>query len=334
MKLRHIIIIMFALLAEYAFSADLPTTATISSRRAFRIGFIPSGEEPASTPGWFDGLKGYLLENSDVVESMGKEGYSDIVILPADGHRDMLQRLDVGEFDMAFCSSVIFVIQRGDYVPMLQFRGDIYDPRGHGMTLQKGVIFAGPASPLFKDENPSDADIRNALLSAPFAFVSAYNSTGYICPRLLLWRKFDIRQPGEIIFCGSPDEVVKYVVSGLADAGACDAVALQSVLGNLPEYVMRDNLVRTIMETAPVPTNPVVVRAALNPRRSHLGRVLKSSLKTYYNSSGAPGSSRLADGREENFRVLKEEIAAFEKLIETDSLPRLRLMPPPPGTFY
>jgi ABC-type phosphate/phosphonate transport system substrate-binding protein len=184
------------------------------------------------------------------------------------------------------------------------------------MTLQKGVIFVGSKSPLFDMDKQKTVDMKEYIRSRPMAFVSVHDAAGYVYPRLSLWRNYDVREPGDFIFCRSSEEVVKYVVSGLVDLGACEKETFHLVLKNYCPDIPEDNLARILMETPPAPTNPIVIRSSLNPQISELGRAIKGAVKFFYNSSKRPEIPRVADSRDENFKNLREEISEFHKLLD------------------
>jgi len=316
-----------------AFFLFLALVFTVSPRaqesnRPFRIGFLISDEEPGLSLQWFESLKRFLLEQPTIQRLLAENHYSGIAILPADGYRDMLQRMDLNEFDLAFCSSVIFVEQHGDYRSILQIRGDIYDSRGQGMTLHKGGVIAGPKCTLFQQENRTPEKIRTYVMANPIAFVSAHNATGYVYPRLALWRKYNVAEPGDVIFTGSSEEVVKYVVNGLVNIGACDSNTMETLLKTACPQEIPGKKIQVLFETPPAPTNPIVVRLSLHPQKSELGREVKQALKFFCNNSRRPGVPRVADSRDENFKNLREEIAAFHALIDKSSKQDTA---PPPG---
>ena len=99
-------IILIFVLSSLLFSQETenPESASEAQLRPFRIGFMLSDTEPAADLGWFRGLKNFLMDQESIEDSLMKEGYSGIVVLPADGYRDMLQRMDLKEFDLVLHS--------------------------------------------------------------------------------------------------------------------------------------------------------------------------------------------------------------------------------------
>lgn len=324
-RFTFIIFCLFLLFPKVTVGEENPAG---SGGRRFRIGFLRSGEDHRPDLNWYEAMKRFLLEQPSVRAGLLEKKYSGIVVLPTDGYRDMLQRMDLGEFDLAFCSSVIFVEQQGDYRSILQLRGEFFDPRAQG-TLRKGVVFTGKNSPLFSMGELTKEAVGSHISSHPMAFVSAHNATGYVYPRLAVWRKYGVREPGDIIFCGSSEEVVKYVVNGLVDIGACDSATFETVLKSSYPDLEPDVFARVLFETPPAPTSPVVIRSSLHPRKSKLGRALKASLKIFYNNSTQENVPRITDTRDENFKNLREEIAAFHTLIENRPLAPDIVNPPP-----
>ncbi len=311
-----LIIVVFAL----SVLGQAQQEESLRLNRPFRIGFLRLDEEQPLGLDWYESLKRFFLKQPSLQLALKEKGFTGIAILPADGYRDMLQRMDHNEFDLAFCSSVIFVEQAGDYGPILQLRSEIFDSRGQGMTFHKGVVIVGNHCPLFGDKEPTPEEVRKYVTTHPMAFVSAHNATGYVYPRLVLWRNYGVREPGDFIFCGSSEEVVKYVVNGLVDIGACDRDTLDAVCRSYCPDVEPHTQARILFETPPAPTSPIVIRAALHPQKSRLGRIIKGVLKIFYNNSKRPGVPRVADSRDENFKNLREEIKAFHKLTENSPL--------------
>lgn len=314
---KSIFTLLFILSSSLLFLQDLTPQSLDGNQglRSFRIGFLLPDTDQGADLGWYRGLKNFLLEQDSMKESLSQNGYSGIVVLPADGYRDLLQRMDLNEFDLVFCPSLLYVQQNGDYTPVLQMRGPIYSPHGDGLTFQKGIVFAGPECTLFSGDN-SEQQIRNYIATHPMAFVSSYDAAGYVYPRLELWRKYGVCEPGDYIFCGSSEEVVKYVVSGLVDIGACDADSLDTVLAAYVPGTPVDQMARILFETPPAPTSPVLMREELHPSQSDLGRLIKGSVKIYYNNSDREDIPRVADSAAENFKNLREEMKAFLNLVE------------------
>lgn len=298
----------------FLFLAGIPLAGAQETPRPFRIGFLLSGEGKSSGLNWYESLRRALLEQPTVKEALLDNNFSGISLLPADGYRDMLQRMDINEFDLAICPSVIFVEQKGDYRPILQMRGDISDSRGQGTTLRKGAVIMGKSCPLFTLDNPAPEKIRAHISSNPMVFVSPFNAAGYIYPRAALRRRFDVADPRDIIFAGSSEEVVKFVISGLVPIGACETEAIDAVLKSAAISESKERLIRILFEAPPAPTDPIVLRDALQPQKSLLGREIKQTLKIFYNNSKRTDVPRVTDSRDENFKNLREEIAVLQEL--------------------
>jgi len=278
----------------------------------FRIGFLQTDSGQELGFDWYENIRRNLESDKDVDVALESEGFSGIVILPADGWRDMVQRMDHNEFDMAFCSAEIYVEQQGDYEPVLQLRRS-RDIWGRGKVLQKGVIWVNYKSPLFSKNNPSNEEIKKYIESQPMAFVSSHSAPGYIYPRLKLFRDYSIIQPSNFTFCGSSEEVVKYLVNGLVEVGACENGVVEEVLKKNGIENYQDQLLKKLFETELLPTDPVCILKKWTPEKNKLGRVLANTLKKIH--SLAPANvPRLETSYSDFYKNLYEEMGAFKSL--------------------
>ncbi|MFH0794168.1 MAG: hypothetical protein V2A74_09070, partial [bacterium] len=91
---------------------------------AFRIGFLSNGAEQTLSTEFFNRLKKDLWEQPQIHETLVALGFDSIAALPADGHRDLVTRMEHGEFDLVFCPSLVYGTQEGPYRVMLQLRRD------------------------------------------------------------------------------------------------------------------------------------------------------------------------------------------------------------------
>ena len=266
-----------------------------ADERSLAIGFLPTGSDFHTASAQVERLRSALLAQTRVNAALADAGYDGIVLSPCDGPRDMVQRMDQGEFEVALATAVVYGRQRGPYPePILQSRlpGD-FQPPGHGV-MRRGVVFVGPACALFERADVTDADVRALLERARLAVPTADSAAGYIYPRLALreapWR---VEQPGGFLFCGNDDEVVKHVVSGLVEVGACREGAPEHILARSVTGAPDERpYYRILFRTDPFPTDPILLRKELLPARSALGRELKVALRAYYND----GASELPTG--------------------------------------
>ncbi len=306
---RFLVIAIFALVTLAPAAAD-PTSASA----VLRIGCLRTDPEARLGPGALFGLRDYLVSATLSSQPMRERGVTDIAVISSDSHEDLVQRMGQNEFDLVFCSASDFVSQRGDYEVLYQFRRprDSYDPRGQ-RVFHKGVIFAGVSSPLFPGPDPTSL-LTQFLSREEIAMVSSYSAAGYVYPCLKLAAFTSNTLPGRIRFCGSAEEVVKNVVAGSVGLGACEAGVIEEVFRQNGIERERERLVRVILETDPIPTDPVVVRSGWLPRHSPAGRELQDALRTYFASdSQLPRLELSASAKYDDLRRNVEALEAMKR---------------------
>jgi hypothetical protein len=247
------------------------------------------------------------LEDKVFAKALRDAGFSDIALRPCDGPEDMVQRMDQAEFELVFCPTMVYVQQRAarprdyPYHVFLETRGQYWNSRSGEHVRQRGVLFVRRGSALDRgSKGLSPEEIKQNLTSQFTAVSSRYDAAGYFDVRKLLWDDYEHATPGELLFCGSPQEVVKAVVCGLVDIGACEENVLKEVLNAAPTRVRgeteivdnRNVFVRILDVTKGVPTDPVVIRDRFDPLAtgSQLGLALAEGLKRLYGNpeQGAP----------------------------------------------
>jgi ABC-type phosphate/phosphonate transport system substrate-binding protein len=247
-----------------------------------------------------------------LARALADAGFTGIDLLSSDSHEDLVQRMGQDEFDIVFCTAKDFVSQRGGYEVVFQLRrpGDAYDARGQ-RVFHKGVVIVNNRSPLFGAPQPAQG-IAERLSAGAIAMVSSYSAAGYVYPCLKLAAQTSDTLPSRILFCGSSEEVVKHVVNGITEIGACDAGVLEEVLrqSGIGEY--QHDLVRVIMETDPIPTDPVVFRLAHMPRVSALGREMQDAMRAVF--AREAGLPRLESSSSAKYEDLRRNISAFEAM--------------------
>jgi ABC-type phosphate/phosphonate transport system substrate-binding protein len=292
---------------------------TPAAPRVFRMGFLRTDLEQELGMAWYEGLKASLQENERVMKALQEAGFSEIAVLPTDGHEDMIQAMNHKEFDVAFCSSYVFaMVEEEKYHVILQLRrdSDIWDTRGGGRVLQKGVVFVNNRTPLFtadlSNEGAKKRAIANYVPQQRMAFVSSYSASSYVYPLVKLHKQFDGVQPRSFIFCGSSEEVVKYVINGLVDIGACEAGVIKEVVRSIGPEIRPERLVRVIFETDFLPTDPIALKAEYYPRHP-VGLAIKEAIKSFYNQ-GPVGKPRVENSQDTYYQNLREVIAELNAL--------------------
>ncbi len=281
------------------FAEDLmPPRPAHASYGPLRIGYLPRPAEGGLDEPLARRLAEALRQDQALRHALVAEGFSDsedgdaaIVIQGADGFRDLANRLEHREFDVAFCPATVFVSLRNvrnEYRAILQERRpmDTRDPRGGGQILRQGVIFAGPASPFFQGEEPTTDTLKRLFRSEELVVPSAYDASGYFYPRLTLAGEFGV-SPDRFRFAGSSRDTVKHVVSGLGAVGACDLGTIEHWLAlEAAPDVPLDKMIRVLAYCPPHPTDPVIIRDELHPSISRAGRAINDALKAFF-SRGA-----------------------------------------------
>lgn len=312
---------------------DPKTTPTAGSLR-FSIGFLPEGSDIANTSRVMEALRQYLEKNEATATILKRDGYSEIVLSACDSPRDMVQRMNEGEFDLVFATAVVYARQDGRHYgePILQtHEPDDFFNKQEGY-MRRGVVFAGPASALFNPqvELTSEA-IHDELARQWLAVPSSDSAAGYILPRLQLSLRYHLESPAGFLFCGSDAEVVKHVVSGLTPVGACREGALRELI----PVQDASGYYRVLFETIYYPTDPIVVSNRLYPTRSDLGVALKSALREFFNevTTLTPGLSvENVTGR--GFEKIRSQLTQYQglKTEQEQPLPGDTVPPPEPAT--
>lgn len=306
--IRHMgAILLFFALSAFAFAESG------TSSRALRIGYLRGDPEAQLAPAVFSALRSHLLTHPGVARALPQAGLDGVVVLASDSHQDLVQRMDAGEFDLVFASSMDYVSQSGPYEALFQLRRprDRFDPQGE-RVYHSGILFVNYRHPLFREDAITPARAARALLDTDMAMVSSFSAAGYVYPVLRLASLTSDTLPVRIIFCDSPEEVVKHVVNGVYDAGACDAGVLEEVLAAAGLTDQRDALLRVVLETDPIPADPVAVRTDWLPRNSELGRELRDALRQFF--TGRPDLPRLQAANDANFDDLRRNLARLREL--------------------
>ncbi len=286
----------------------------------FRIGFLKADVEPLLNESLFQRYGAFLEHNPELMHELKKAGKEKIAVLPTDGFRDMVQRMNHNEFDLVYCSPTVYVQQQGDYEVILQTRRprDIFDASGRGKVLQRGALIVSQEQ-WEKLENPAGRNsISRFLQNARIAVVSTYSATGYIFPIQKIKKEYGISVFESLIFCDSSEEVVKYVITGLADAGCCERGAVDDVIKDAGIESDISSFVHIVFETDPIPTNPLVIRKKYHPRDSVLGREIMKSTRQFFNQL-PPSLPRFESSRDEYFSNLREQLSLFDLIKEYPS---------------
>jgi len=315
-QLLLVVSILSAFAPRHACGQNIPPAGAPSAAHLFRIGYLPNDPEAQIAVGAVHELRNFLMEQAAVREALHGEGLDDIALMAVDRHESMVERMNRNEFDLAFCSAVDFVLQNGDYEARFQLRRpqDSFDARA-GRVFHKGVIFVNNRSPLFRT-SVAPAEMARTFTTTPLAMVSG-SAAGYFYPSLKIAHLSGTGLlPQRVHLCDSSEEVVKAAINGLGgsiDAGACEAGAIEQVLARHGLLEQRDQLIRVVFETDPIPGEPVALHRRWTPRYSPLGRTVSEGLQRFFTE--ARGLPRLEPCSNEQFRDLRENMKDYWGLV-------------------
>ncbi|HPS00531.1 MAG TPA: PhnD/SsuA/transferrin family substrate-binding protein [Candidatus Sumerlaeota bacterium] len=301
-------------------------SAPVKGGRAFRIGFLNVSSGGTQDYEWYQQVQDHLLGDKAFRKAMADAGLTDLHLRPCDGPEDMLQRMGQAEFDLVFCPAMVYVQDR-------LVRAHVYEPAEGRPGPDRYVVFSKtmmrPSTDqgdgrgrhivrngvLFKRKTPAltKKDVKSLLgePSSVLAVSGSHDAAGYFYVRKMLWEQYEHCSP-KFLFFGSPQNVVKAVVSGLCDVGACDESVLQEMLtelggGEKVDLSKDDNpYVTVINRTQPVPTDPILIRAVYGPGMvgASVGAEMRRALWRLYDVN--PGVPRMLRGDEEQERAYKE----------------------------
>jgi hypothetical protein len=120
------------------------------------------------------------------------------------------------------------------------------------------------------------------------------------------------------VFWDSSSEVIKAVINGIHDIGACDSSAIDEVLKAHGLLANKDKLIKEILRSDPVPRDPIVVRSkwlAVSPYSassdSALGREITRALAGFFRVN--PGLPSLERTTREPFAEVAENLERFRQ---------------------
>jgi ABC-type phosphate/phosphonate transport system substrate-binding protein len=250
---------------------------------------------------------------------MDQAGVSELVIQAADTHQNLIDAMNQNQLDLVFCTSVAFVTQNGEYDALFQVRRekDFFSARGD-LVLHRGAIIVGNRSPLFFSRNPL-ADLPAALERGPMAMVGSHSAAGYVYPILSIRASIPQDKLGHPpVFLGSSEEVVKSVLSGTAEVGACDASSIERVLSRQKLDSVQSRLLNVVTTTDPIPTDPILLRTVWRPATpggsppSVLGREIRDGVRRFFHRQ--PEMPRLEPASAERYREVREAVERLRSI--------------------
>ncbi len=291
---------------------------------SFRIGYIRVDPDTATTSGVYQRLLEFLVSQPDIQAAMSAAGVSGIIPQSFDTHSLLIEAMDAEQIDMAFCSVLDFAYQRGSYEPVFQLRrpGDPHSSTGDRRVWHSGVIFVNRESPLFSlSDAAAIAALPEYVMAHEMAMVGSSSAAGYVYPYLALDR-LTTTVPvinARSVFWNSSSEVVKAVINGIHEIGACDASAIDEVLAAHGLLKAKARLVKEILRTDPVPRDPIVIHtrwlggaAYTATPATELGRQMTRGVSGFFQSE--PALPRLERTSREPYQEVAENLERFKKM--------------------
>jgi hypothetical protein len=318
-SLLAILLALIALTPVRAQPNDALSTPTLAAApRLLRFGYLRPEGDAGFTRGQMEALRARLLQDAPLMQACAASGYDGIGLYETDGGRDMLRRLNAREFDVAVVPLRVWAEQSpaAGYRIILQTRRerDLTATRG-SMVLQRGVVFLSPRSPFFAADPLEPQAFAAYLQRARVAVVTSEGMADYVAPLTSLAERFGVAPPAaDFLWMESSAEVVKAVLAGLVDVGVCEQGALEETLGLAGLRDQQARLIRVVVVSRPVPTDPVVVRPELAPRDSVLGRELKRALRDFSIETGF-GPVSLQSAQDSDYTDVPALLARFNELI-------------------
>lgn len=308
------------LVALGAFACLLPSLASAqhgsAAPRLLRIGWLASNEGGGLDAEAMQFLRESLIADESVAALLRESNFAGIGLYETDGERDMLLRLGARELDVAFLPARLWAEQQAGYKVVLQSRRarDATTTRG-SMVFHRGIVFAGPGSPLHgAGGEPDAAEIARALDGTPVATVSTQSIAGHVAPMLALADRTGGPVDPEFLWFESSADATRAVVCGLADVGICEEGEYERALAEAGIDKADPPVCRIICRSVPVPSDPVVFHPDLAPRDSELGRELKRALRAF-SLEGRFGDLALQSAQDSDYvetRALIERWKALE----------------------
>lgn len=163
------------------------------------------------------------------------------------------------------------------------------------------------------------------LAQREIAMVGANSAAGYIYPLLSIADLTTDTQSinkQRVVFWNSSADVVKAVINGIHEVGACEANILENVLMQSGLAGIQNDLIRVILKTNPIPRDPVVLHkrwlagdtgfGVIPDMDSQLGREILREIQKYYDS--LPKGVKLERTSPETFTEVSENLERFQEI--------------------
>jgi ABC-type phosphate/phosphonate transport system substrate-binding protein len=308
-----LVALLWLLLSVSAARAEDQTSATLVAERGLlRIGYLRREETGHPGEAQLEEMRRALLAEAGVKGALEAAGYTGIGILPCDGASDMLRRLNAREFDLAFTPASLYLQQQSGYTAVLMARrsGDVIG--ANGLVLRCGAVIVSNRSPLFGVDKAAAGEVRAALMRGRrIGVVSTQSVAGFYAPLLSLSVSEEVEAGDvELVWYETSEEVVKAVLSGLVDVGACEREAVGRVLEADGLSARGRELLHELIITDPIPSDPIVARASLAQRNGTLLRLLTGAIRNQ-SKSGTLSDIQYVPTEDREYGRLHEMLKEF-----------------------
>ncbi len=283
--------------------------------RLLRVGYLARETSGHPSGGALEGMRDALWKNDVVRAELEREGFTGIGLFACDGYSDMARRLNQREFHVAFTPATLYARQTVGYTAVLKSRRkeDSFSPNGR--VWRQGVIFVSSRSPLHGTKEITAESLADYLSRERLAVAGTQSVAGFEAPLLRLAEDYNIRgAEGGYLWFESSEEVAKGVLSGVADIGACEEQALDRLLEQEGLKDKRDQLIRVILRSDRIPTDPVVLLPSLEPRASALGRELRRAIREF-SLRGGLGELQYATATDLDYGAVTQLLDEFSRRV-------------------
>lgn len=233
-------------------------------------------------------------------EALYRELGIKVEVFPFSSPAELTQALAAGQVDIAVTSPYAYVAARAAGGAQVIFK---CVTNGRAVTLSQIVTLAsgGPAS-------------LNELKGRGVAFIDPASPLGYLFPAAFLVENGIIpsQDLAEVLFLGDGTSVLKAVLEGRAQAGACPEGTIDQVEAEIPGARERLSVLAT---TPPVPGPTVSVRAGLKP--DLVDRVKRALLAVAGSGGQRPvwealtGTQGLVEAQDPEYDVIRDMVNAL-----------------------
>jgi phosphonate transport system substrate-binding protein len=203
-----------------------------------------------------------------VAVALGKRlGKPVEVIVPGD-YAASVQALVSGRADIAYVSSLPFLLARRDGGARLLLAEQRIDARGKPRTDYDSVFVVRADSPL-----KSFADVKRQARNLRFAFTSATSTSGYVMPYARMVQEGLLKRAQkpeaafkQVSYAGGYTQALEQVAASRADVAAVSDYTMEGPKADVYLSADKRAQLRILERTPGVPTHLVAARGTLDPK--------------------------------------------------------------------